>query len=101
MDKAATGDSACCLPNAEGVTYLQIGSQGFTVGMQNLESVFSQLWKLHRRPDELGDTEVLGLTRRFNYIPDRPSVAADYAAALRKAYAAFCARQEHQPNSAR
>jgi hypothetical protein len=39
------------------------------------------------------------MARRFNYIPDRPNVAADYAAALRQAYAAFCARQERRPDS--
>ncbi len=99
MDKTPSGDGACCLPNVDGVTYLQIGSQGFTVGMMKLDLVFKQLWELHRHPEEVSDAEVLDMTRRFNYIPDRPGVAADYAAALHQAYAAFCARQKAKSDS--
>jgi len=99
MEKTSAGDGACCLPDVSGVTYLQVGPRGVTVGMMNLDAVFKQLLAMNRRPEEATDTELLGLARRFNYIPDRPGVEADYAAALRRAYAAFCARQEHKPAS--
>jgi hypothetical protein len=99
MDKTPSGNGACCLPNREGLTYLRVGPRGVTIGMLNLDAVFKQLFALGRRPEEVADTELLGMARRFNYIPDRSNVAADYSAALRQAYAAFCARQERRPDS--
>ncbi len=100
MDKTPSGDGACCLPNVDGVTYLKVGPRSTTIGMMNLDAVFKQLLSLGRRPDEATDVELLSLARRFNYIPAGPGVAADYAAALRRAYAAFCARQISGPESA-
>jgi hypothetical protein len=67
--------------------------------MMNLDAVFRQLFALRCCPAEATDAELLGTARRFNYIPDRSGVEADYAAALRRAYAAFCARQERRPHS--
>ena len=99
MDKTPSGDGACCLPNREGLTYLRVGPRGVTIGMLNLAAVFEQLFALGRRPEEATDAELLGMARRFNYIPDRPNVAADYAAALRQAYAAFYVRQECGPGA--
>jgi hypothetical protein len=99
MDKTPSGDRACCLPNREGLTYLRVGPRSVTIGMLNLDAVFKQLFVLGHHPEETTDGELLGMARRFNYIPDRPNVAADYAAALRQAYAAFCARQEPRPDS--
>jgi hypothetical protein len=99
MDKMPSGDGACCLPNREGLTYLKVGPRGVTIGMLNLDAVFKQLFALGHLPEEATDAELLGMARRFNYIPDRPNVAADYAAALRQAYAAFCVRQERRPDS--
>jgi hypothetical protein len=101
MDKTPSGDGACCLPNRDGLTYLKVGPRGVTIGMVNLDAGFRQLFALGRRPEETTDDELLGRARRFNYIPDRPTVAADYAAALRQAYAAFCARQERRPGATR
>ena len=98
MDKTSSSDGACCPPSVDGVTYLKVGPRGMTIGMMNLDAVFKQLFALGRRPDEATDAELLGMARRFNYIPDRPNVAADYAAALRRAYAAFCARQTINPS---
>src|SRR5512137_1887729 len=89
MDKTPSGDGACCLPNGEGLTYLKVGSRGVTIGMMNLDAAFRQLLAMDRRPDEATDTELLGMARRFNYIPNRPNLEADYAAALRRAYTAF------------
>ena len=99
MDKTPSGDGACCLPNGEGLTYLRVGPRGVTIGMMNLDAVFQQLVTMGRRPEEATDTELLGMARRFNYIPDRPNVAAGYAAALRRAYDAFCARQKSKSGS--
>ena len=96
MDKTPSGDGACCLPNGEGLTYLKVGPQGVTIGMMNLDAAFRQLMAMGRRPEEVADPELLGVARRFNYIPNRPNIEADYAAALRRAYAAFCARQKHK-----
>ena len=93
MDKTSSSEGACCLPGVDGVTYLKVGPRGMTVGMMNLDAAFKQLLALGRGPEEATDTELLGMARRFNYIPDRSGVEADYAAALRRAYAAFCARQ--------
>jgi hypothetical protein len=100
MDKTPAGDGACCLPNSAGLTYLKVGPRGMTIGMLNLDAVFKQLFALGRHPEEATDAELLGMARRFNYIPDRPNVAADYTAALRQAYAAFCVRQEQRSASA-
>lgn len=101
MDKPAAGDGACCLPSVDGVTYLQVGPRAVTIGLRNLDAVFKQLLAIDRSPEEVSDAKLLGMARHFNYIPDRSGTEADYAAALRRAYAAFCARQEHRPASAR
>jgi hypothetical protein len=87
------GSGACCPPRAEGITYIKVGARGVVVGMMGLETVFRQLYALGRRPDEATDAELVGMARKFNYIPDRAAVEADYAIALREAYARFYARQ--------
>jgi len=99
MDKTPSGDGACCLPNVDGVTYLNVGPHGITIGMLNLDAVFKQLLALGRCPEETTDEELLSLARRFNYIPAGPNVAADYAVALRRAYTAFCVRQASKSGS--
>jgi hypothetical protein len=99
MDKTPSGDGACCLPNGEGLTYLKVGPRGVTIGMMNLEAAFQQLAAMGRRPEEATDVELLSLARRFNYIPAGSNVAADYAAALRRAYTAFGARQTSKSGS--
>ena len=99
MDKTPSSDGACCLPNGEGLTYLTVSSRGVTIGMMNLDAAFKQSFAMGRRPEEVTDTEMLGMARRFNYISNRPNIEADYAAALRRAYIAFCARQERKSGS--
>lgn len=99
MDKTPSSDGACCLPNGEGLTYLKVGPRGVTIGMMNLEAAFQELVAMGRSPEEATDEELLSLARRFNYIPAGPNVAADYAAALRRAYTAFCARQTSKSGS--
>lgn len=93
MGKIPFGKDACCLPNLDGVTYLQIGPRGHVVGMMGLEKVFEQLWAMGRRPEEASDAELVGMARQFNYVPNRESVETDYATALRRSYTAFYARQ--------
>ena len=101
MSKKSASTGTCCLPSVEGLTYLKIGPRGYVVGLMGLDKVFQQLDALGRRPDEATDAELVGMARRFNYIPDRPTVEADFAVALRRAYAAYFSRQgqnhEHSP----
>jgi hypothetical protein len=83
------GSSACCLPNVDGITYLKIGPQGHTVGMRGLDTIFQQLIAMGRSPEDATDAELVGMARQFNWIAEKESVEADYAIALRRAYAAY------------
>lgn len=94
MSGTPFGSGACCPQRADGITHLKVGPRGHIVGMMGLESVFQQLYALGRRPEEAADAELVGMARKFNYIPDRASVAAEYAAALREAYRGFYSRQK-------
>lgn len=96
MEKMPPGAGACCLPRVDGITHLQIGPQGYTVGMSGLDKVFQQLRLMGRRPEDASDAELVGMARRFNWIPEKAAVEAEYAVALRRAYAAFLARQEEK-----
>jgi len=71
----------CCLPNADGVTYLRLGSRERIVGMIGLDRVFEQLYLMGRRPEETTDAELVDMARRFNYIPARSTIEAEYAQA--------------------
>ncbi|HSF80285.1 MAG TPA: hypothetical protein VLA49_03570 [Anaerolineales bacterium] len=94
MEKMPSGTGACCLPNVAGITYIQIGPQGHTVGMMGLDTVVQQLYAMGRRPEDATDEELVGMARKFNWIAKNSSLEADYAAALRQVYAAFFNRQE-------
>ncbi len=94
MTKIPSNSGACCLPNVDGITYLQIGVQGRTVGMRGLDQVFQQLVAMGRCPDDATDTELIGMARQSNYIPRREETEVDYASALRRAYDAFFSRQK-------
>ena len=94
MNETPPGAGACCLPNANGLTYLKIGLKGNITGMQNLEVVFQQLYLLGRRPQEASDEELVGMARKFNYIPRKAEIETDYAVALRKAYTSYFTWQE-------
>lgn len=96
MNRIPSGSGACCLPNVDGITYIKIGSQGHTVGMMGLDKVFQQLYAMGRRPEDATDDELVGMARRFNWIPEKESVEADYGVALRRAYAAFYDSQEQK-----
>ncbi len=94
MDKMPPGSGACCLPQVGGITYIQLGPQGTSVGMSGLDKVFQQLLAMGRRPEDATDAELVGMARKFNWIPDKAIIEADYAIALRQTYAAFFARRE-------
>jgi hypothetical protein len=94
MNKTPPGAGACCLPAAEGLTYIKVGPKNHVVGMQNLDVVFQQLYLLNRPPQEASEEELVGMARKSNYIPCKAEIEADYALALRKAYASYYARQE-------
>lgn len=94
MDKMPPGSGACCLPQVGGITYIQLGPQGTSVGMSGLDKVFQQLLAMGRRPEDATDAELVGMARKFNWIPDKTSIEADYAIALRQTYTAFFARRE-------
>jgi hypothetical protein len=93
IEKAPLATGACCLPQASGLTYLQIGPDKRPAGMMNLELVFQQLLLLEHGPEAVSSGELVAMARRFNYIPRKPEVEAQYAGALRQAYAHYCARQ--------
>ena len=97
MNRKPIANGACCLPNVDSVTYLQVGPRRVAIGMMGLEKIFEQLFLLGRRPEEASDAELVGMARNFNYIPHCPGTEAEYGEALRKAYAAFCARAYPHP----
>jgi hypothetical protein len=90
-------DSPCCPQRDDQVTHLKIGERGVVVGLMGLDLIFQQLVALDRLPDEATDAELVGMARRFNYIPNRAVIEADYAAALREAYARFYVTQKPGP----
>lgn len=88
---------ACCPKNAPGVTQLELGDDGHSVGIRGLDIVFEQLLTSGQRPHEIPDGELVDKVRAArNYIPSQREVEAKYAAALRRAYAAFCARRQQE-----
>jgi hypothetical protein len=87
----------CCLPQADGLTYLKIGPRQIVVGMMGLETIFKQLLSLGRSPEEISDAEIIGMARKSNYIRSDPEAEANYAAALRKAYAGYYERVSRRP----
>lgn len=93
MGENPSEPGTCCLPAADGMTYLKIGTRQITVGIQGLDTICQQLYVMGRTPEETSDEELIGMARRHNYISRNAEVEADYAAAFRKAYAAFYARQ--------
>lgn len=94
MDKATGNDNSCCLPLADGVIYVRVGPDRHPVGMMNLELVFRQLVLLEHTPEAVCNDELVAMARRYNYIPRRAQVEADYGDALRQAYAQYWERQK-------
>ncbi len=85
---------ACCPKSDDSVTQLRLSDDGHTVGIMSLRTVFEQLLAMGRKPDEATDEELVGMVRaQKNYIMSKADVEAQYAAALRREYAAFCARR--------
>ena len=94
MGKNLPEAGACCLPAADGITYLRVGTRQNVVGMQGLDLVFEQLHAMGRKPETTTDEELVGLARKRNYISRNPKIETDYAAAIRKAYAGYYARHD-------
>jgi len=94
MNKTPFEGRACCPPRVEGITHIDVGTRRIRVGMMGLEAVFQQLYAMGRCPEETTDAELVSMARKSNYIPERAATEADYAVALREAYARFYARQE-------
>lgn len=94
MNKLPPGSGACCLPNVNGISYIKIGPQGDSVGMKGLDTIFQQLFVMGRRPEEVSETEIVGMARKFNWIANKASIEAEYAVALRQAYSTFYASRE-------
>ncbi len=91
--------SACCVKGDDSVTQLRF-SNGHIVGLIRLGVVFEQLLAMGRTPDEATDAELLGMVRaQKNYIPPKAHIEAAYAAALRREYTIFYARQVKQNGS--
>lgn len=88
-NKSPINKSGCCLPNVDGITYLKIGDKEHVIGMMNLESGFQQLFSCDRKLEDITDEELVRIARQHNYIPNKPSIEADYAVALRRAYLSF------------
>ena len=97
MSTMPISGSPCCSQGNDRVTYLKIGARGVVVGLVGLEAVFRQLVALGRQPDDATDAELVGMVRRYNYVPDQAAIEADYAAALREAYARFYAGHKAGP----
>lgn len=95
MEKMTPGPGACCLPKVEGITYINLGASG-KIGMVGLETLFQQLYAMGRSPGDATDAELVCMARTSNYIPNRQSIEAEYALALRQAYTAFYAQQENK-----
>jgi hypothetical protein len=89
-------DGDCCLPKADGITYLAIGECQVTVGMRGLDLIFQQLFLMEKTAETVTDEELVEMGRNYNYIPNAKTVSKDYVIALRKAYAAYLNRTTEQ-----
>lgn len=84
--------SACCPKSSPDVTQLALDDAGGTVGIRRLDAVFERLSAQGRTPDQVSDIELIERVRaERNFIPSTKDVEVLYAAALRRAYAAYLA----------
>jgi hypothetical protein len=82
----------CCGGRDDSVTQIQLDAVR-AAGIRGLSTAFEQLRMRGRTPEDVTDAELLGVVReQHNYIIDKAQIEALYAAALRREYAAFCAR---------
>lgn len=68
-NKTPPDSGSCCLPGAQGVTYLKIGPRQASVGMLNLGIAFQQLYQSGRQLPEISNQDLLESVREFNYVP--------------------------------
>ena len=84
--------SGCCGGRDDSITQIQLDAVR-SAGIRGLSTAFEQLCMRGRTPDDVTDAELLEVVRaQHNYIVDKAEVEARYAVALRREYAAFCAR---------
>ena len=84
--------SGCCGGRDDSVTQIQLDGVR-TAGIVGLPAAFGQLRMRGRTPEDVTDAELLEVVRaQHNYIYAKAEIEALYAAALRREYAAFCAR---------
>lgn len=102
MSGTPTRSGPCCPQRDDQVTLLTIGERGVMVGVMGLDLIFQQLVSLGRLPDETTSAELIGMARRFNYIPNEAAIEANYAVALWDTYARYYGRQKlgYQQNPA-
>lgn len=89
MTNKPTKTLPCCLPDSQEITYLMIGPRKATIGIRNLDRIFKQLKDAAVEPENVNGNELIDLVRKYNYIPRKESIEADYANALQNAYATF------------
>lgn len=94
MNNIPPGSGSCCLPGITGISYIKIGPQGDPVGMKGLDTIFQQMFVSGHRPEDVSEAELVGMARKFNWIPNNPSIEAEYAVGLRQAYADFFTGRE-------
>ena len=83
----------CCGGRDDSVTQIQLYADGRTVGIRGLPTAFEQLCMRGRTPEDVTDAELLEVVRaQHNYVVGKGEIEARYAAALRREFAAFCAR---------
>ncbi len=86
----------CCGSGDDSVTQIQLDAVR-TAGIRSLTAAFAQLRLRGRTPDTVTDAELLESVRaQHNYIVAKAEIEALYAAALRREFAAYCARPEQR-----
>ncbi len=82
----------CCGGRDDSVTQIRLDNLR-SAGIVGLQAAFSQLRMRGRTPEDVTDAELLEVVRaQHNYIVAKAAVEVLYAAALRREFAAYCAR---------
>ncbi len=82
----------CCGSRDDGITQIRL-DEARSAGIRGLATALGQLRLRGRTPEDVADAELLEVVRgQQNYVTPRPEVEALYAQALRREFAAFCAR---------
>ncbi|MBN1316644.1 MAG: hypothetical protein JXA42_14295 [Anaerolineales bacterium] len=79
---------AGCRCTVQGISQVDISGMGSTVGIVDLQSMFDQLYKSGKKPDESILDELMVLVKTKNYVPNK--LDAKYRAALLREYKSYC-----------